>query len=291
MNRKIIDHIYDPPAPHMVGDGFRVHNFIPGIPALNMQKMSPFILMDYNALVEFQAKEEPRGVGVHPHRGFETVTLAYEGKIAHHDSAGNSGVIGKGEIQWMTAASGILHKEYHEVNYSKTGGPFQMVQLWINLPAEFKMTLPKYQGIDQSNISKIELPNSSGHIDLIAGQYNGIVGPAKTFTPIHMMNAYLNKGAGVDFNFPNNFNTMVLVVKGSATINDEVVDTNQLCVFKNEGESIQIKANDESILLLLSGEPINEPIVAYGPFVMNNKEEILKAYEDLNKGKFGKLEN
>jgi redox-sensitive bicupin YhaK (pirin superfamily) len=291
MNKKIIDHIFEPPAPNMVGDGFRVHNFIPGIPELNMQRMSPFILMDYNSLMEFQAKEEPRGVGVHPHRGFETVTLAYEGKIAHHDSAGNSGIIGKGEVQWMTAASGILHKEYHESNYSKSGGPFQMVQLWINLPAEYKMTMPRYQSIDRSNICKIELSDSKGYIDLIAGDYNGNVGPAKTFTPIHMMNAYLHTGAKVDFNFPSNYTTLVLMVKGSAKINDDKVGTNQICIFKYEGENFQIETEEESIVLILSGEPIHEPIVAYGPFVMNSKEEILKAYDDLNKGLFGKLKN
>lgn len=275
----------------MVGDGFRVHNFIPGIPSLNMQRMSPFILMDYNALMEFQARKEPRGVGVHPHRGFETVTLAYEGKIAHHDSAGNSGIIGKGEIQWMTAASGILHKEYHEAEYSKKGGPFQMVQLWINLPAKYKMTAPRYQSIDQSNMTVIDLPNDGGQIHLIAGQYEGATGPAKTFTPIHMMNVHLKKDAKLEFNFPAKYNTMILMVKGNGLINSEKISTDQLCVFKNEGETIQLEASEDCVALVLSGEPIEETIVAYGPFVMNSKSEILAAYDDLNKGKFGKLEN
>jgi quercetin 2,3-dioxygenase len=189
--KKQIEKIMTPPAPHMVGDGFRVHNFFPG--NLDMKRMSPFFLMDYNAKVEFPPSDKPRGVGVHPHRGFETVTLAYHGKVAHHDSSGNSGVIGEGDVQWMTAASGVLHKEYHEKEFSKKGGAFQMVQLWVNLPAKDKMSAPKYQALSVNDMGKYELPDKGGHVDVIAGEFKGEKGPAFTFTPIHAYNLYLNK--------------------------------------------------------------------------------------------------
>ncbi len=279
-----------PPAPHMVGDGFRVHNFFPG--GLNdLKRMSPFFLMDYNAKIEFAPTEGQRGVGVHPHRGFETITLAYAGKVAHHDSAGNSGVISEGDVQWMTAASGILHKEYHEEEFSRKGGAFQMVQLWVNLPAKDKMTVPKYQALTAASMGKYELPNGKGHVDVVAGNFKGVKGAATTFSPMHVYSLYLNAGAQINFDLPENYNTGILVLDGEAVINGERVNTDHFVLFKNEGTDIRIESGVNAKLLVLSGEPINEPLVAYGPFLMNTKEEIIQAYEDVNSGKFGHLED
>lgn len=279
--------VLNPPAPHMVGDGFRVHNFFPSGYKLNM---SPFFMLDYNAKIEFAARNQPRGVGVHPHRGFETVTIAYHGAVAHHDSAGNSGVIYPGDIQWMTAASGILHKEYHEEEFSKKGGLFQMVQLWVNLPAKHKMSTPKYQGIKQSDLQKFALPNDRGTIEVIAGNYKGKEGSVSTFSPIEMYNARLNKGAEVDFNFPAHFNTGFIVIEGSIVVNEkENAVSDQMVYFANDGELIEITALENSVVLILSGAPINEPIASYGPFLMNKPEEIQQAIADYNEGKFGYL--
>jgi len=288
MKVKQVSAVLNPPAPHMVGDGFRVHNFFPSGYKL---KMSPFFLLDYNAKIEFSARNQPRGVGVHPHRGFETVTIAYSGAVAHHDSAGNSGVIYPGDIQWMTAASGILHKEYHEEEFSKKGGTFQMVQLWVNLPAAFKMSTPKYQGIKQSELQKFPLPNGGGTIEIIAGTYNSVNGSATTFSPIEMYNARLNKDADANFSFPATYNTAIIVIEGKVKINNtEIANADQLIHFKNEGEEISLFAEENSVVLILSGQPINEPIAQYGPFLMNTPEEIQQAIADYNHGKFGYLE-
>jgi redox-sensitive bicupin YhaK (pirin superfamily) len=289
MNNKPISAILNPPAPHMVGDGFRVHNFFP---SGNKLDMSPFFLLDYNAKIEFSARNEPRGVGVHPHRGFETVTIAYHGSVAHHDSSGNSGVIYAGDVQWMTAASGILHKEYHEETFSKKGGTFQMVQLWVNLPAKDKMTTPKYQAIKHNEIAKVVLPNGAGTVEVIAGNFNNAKGSASTFTPIEMYNAYLTKGGKASFNFPARYNTGFVVIEGEIKVNDNTIaKTDQMVYFKNEGENIEIEALADSIVLMLSGEPINEPIAQYGPFLMNTQEEIKQAITDYNEGRFGYLED
>lgn len=279
--------ILNPPAPHMVGDGFRVHNFFPNGYKI---KMDPFYLLDYNAKIEFSPTNKLRGVGVHPHRGFETVTIAYHGAVAHHDSAGNSGVIYPGDVQWMTAASGILHKEYHEENFSKKGGPFQMVQLWVNLPAKYKMSAPKYQALANDSISKFELPNVGGIVEIIAGEYQGTKGSASTFTPIEIYNLRLNAGAKVSLTSPANYNTALIVIEGSIIVNGEKTATNQMVHFAHEGTNIDITANENSVVLFLSGEPINEPIAQYGPFLMNKPEELQQAIEDYNTGKFGYLE-
>ena len=290
-NKKTVEAVIAPPPPHMVGDGFRVHNFFPGSRLIDKKRMSPFFLLDYNSKVEFAPTNNPRGVGVHPHRGFETVTIAYHGRVAHHDSAGNSGVIGEGDVQWMTAASGLLHKEYHEKEFSKKGGLFQMVQLWVNLPAKYKMTPPKYQEITHNSMGKYELPGDKGLIEIIAGEYKGVKGPASTFTPMQIYNARLKKGATVGINFPSNFNAGILVIEGSAKINDEDAPADHFVLFKNDGELINIEANEDTVLLVLSGEPIDEPIAQYGPFLMNTWQELEQAIEDVNTGKFGVLED
>lgn len=292
MKTKNVEVVIAPPAPHFVGDGFRVHNFIPGNLHLSMKRMDPFIMLDYNSKFYFPPSSTPKGVGVHPHRGFETVTIAYKGKVAHGDSSGNSGVIGEGDVQWMTAASGVLHKEYHEEEFSKAGGDFQMVQLWVNLPAKFKMSKPKYQAITNEEITKVELPNDGGILEVIAGNYNDAKGAATTFSPVHLFNVKFKKGGKANFNFPESYNTSVLVIEGSIKINDsENVPVNNLALLKNEGESFAVEALEDSVVLILSGEPLNEPIAARGPFVMNTREELSEAIEDFNMGKFGYLED
>lgn len=291
MKKRSVERVVAPATPHFVGDGFRVHNFIPGS-GVSQQLMDPFIMLDYNSKFHFTATDKPRGVGVHPHRGFETVTIAYQGSVAHHDSGGGGGVINKGDVQWMTAASGVLHKEYHEENFSKNGGDFQMVQLWVNLPAKDKMSTPKYQSITNSEMTKIVLPDHVGTIEVIAGEYNGSKGPATTFTPINMMNARINKGGHASFHFPENFNTSILIIEGSVRVNgDTNVSLDHFAIMKNDGEDFEIEATEDAVVLVLSGEPIGEPIYQHGPFVMNTREEIVQAFEDFNLGKFGFLED
>ncbi|HQW44027.1 MAG TPA: pirin family protein [Chitinophagaceae bacterium] len=289
--KKTIEAIIAPPAPHMVGDGFRVHSFFPGGRLIDKKRMSPFFMMDYGAKIEFSPSIEPRGVGVHPHAGFETVTIAYHGKIAHHDSAGNSGIIGEGDVQWMTAGSGLLHKEYHEKGFSKTGGPFQMVQLWVNLPAKDKKTTPKYQEITNAIMGRHYMSDKQSFIEVIAGEYNGTKGPATTFTPMEVYNARLKKGATAILNFPSNYNTGLLVTEGTAKMNGSHVATDHFVLFNNDGGEIEIEATDDTIILVLSGEPIDEPIAAYGPFLMNTWQEVEEAIEAVNRGKFGVLED
>ncbi|MBO6212162.1 pirin family protein [Algoriella sp.] len=290
MNTKKIEIVVAPKEPHFVGDGFRVHNFIPSGFHLDMKRMDPFIMLDYNSKFNFPATDIPKGVGVHPHRGFETVTIAYQGSVSHHDSAGGGGTIHQGDVQWMTAASGVLHKEYHAEEFYKKGGIFQMVQLWINLPAKDKMSAPKYQAIEHKNIPTVEVEN--GTIEVIAGEYNQTKGAASTFSPVNMLNAKLTSGGKASFNFPAHYNTVLLVIEGEVKVNnEEIVPTDHLLLFANEGENFEIEATENSVVLILSGEPLNEPIASYGPFVMNTQDEIRAAFDDFNNGKFGTLED
>ena len=285
---KKLERIIPPPPPHMVGDGFRVHNFFPSSGIQNKQRMSPFFMLDYASPYNFPPSEKQRGVDVHPHRGFETVTIAYQGKVAHHDSAGNHGVIGEGDVQWMTAASGVLHKEYHEKDFSKKGGTFQMVQLWVNLPAQYKMSAPQYQEIKKEMMGRLIF--EGGLLEVIAGNYKDIKGPASTFSPLHVFNLHLESQAEFILELPENFNTGLLAIKGSVTIQDQSVPSDHFALFQNAGSTISIKASTSATLLVLSGQPLDEPIVAYGPFLMNSWEEIEQAVEDFNNGKFGVLD-
>lgn len=292
MKTKIVELVARPREPHFVGDGFRVHNFIPSGFRMDMERMDPFILLDYNSTYTFPPSEKPKGVGVHPHKGFETVTIAYKGKVAHHDSSGGGGVIGEGDVQWMTAANGVLHKEYHDKEWSKKGGEFQMVQLWINLPAKDKRSNPKYQAIKNDDINRYELQDGAGTIEVIAGDYKNVKGSASTFTPIHMFNAKLKSGGKAEFQFPEVYNTALLVLEGNILINNkEDIPTDHLALMANEGEFFEIEAIDDAMVLILSGEPINEPIAAQGPFVMNTREELVQAFNDFKTGKFGHLED
>lgn len=285
---RTIERIVPPPPTHWVGDGFRVHGFLPHGP-LNASRTSPFFLLDYNSKYSFPPSTNLLGVGPHPHRGFETVTIAYHGKVAHHDSMGGGGVIGEGDVQWMTAGSGILHKEYHEEKFNREGGLFQMVQLWVNLPAKDKMITPKYQAITNAEMGRYELSNG-GVVEVIAGEYNGAKGPATTFSPVHLYNLKPKKGEIISLNFPSEYTTAILAIEGSATLNDaKTLPTDNLAVFGNDGEDILIRADEDSVLLVMSGEPLNEPIAQYGPFLMNTNAEIAQAIDDYQQGKFGYL--
>lgn len=290
MKTKNIEQIVAPQPAHFVGDGFRVHNFIPGMPGMSMKRMDPFIMLDYNSKYEFGPSEIPRGVGVHPHKGFETVTIAYKGRVEHGDSSGGGGIIGEGDVQWMTAASGVLHKEFHETAWSKKGGLFQMVQLWVNLPAEDKKGPAKYQAIEHAQMSKYELADGKGFVEVIAGEYETAKGPATTFTPIHMSNLKAAKGAKATYHFPAHYNTLLLLVEGEIKINgSHVVPQDHVAVMQHDGETFEIEVTSDAVVLVLSGEPINEPIEHYGPFVMNTKAELVNAVHDFNAGKFGDL--
>ncbi|MBL7773653.1 MAG: pirin family protein [Chitinophagaceae bacterium] len=283
--------IFETPTPHFVGDGFRVHNFIPGFAALSMQRMDPFIMLDYNSPHYFPPADTPRGVDVHPHRGFETVTIAYQGKVEHHDSSGGGGIISEGDVQWMTAARGVLHKEFHEKEWSKQGGWFQMVQLWVNLPSAHKMSTPKYQALENNQFGIFHLPSDHGLVEVIAGNYQGIEGPASTFTPIHMYNLKLSQGANLSINLPSSYNTGMVVINGSISVNElHKAQANHFILMQNDGEEFTVSAEQDAFVLVLSGEPIGEPIAAHGPFVMNTREEIIQAFEDFHQGKFGHLD-
>ena len=288
---KEVEGVYQSSAAHMVGDGFRVINYFPNGNKFG-KKISPFILLDYHPSYYYPPTTNKRGVGVHPHRGFETVTLAFDGYVAHHDSGGNSGVIGPGDVQWMTAASGILHKEYHEEKFATKGGSMQMLQLWVNLPKAVKMSPPKYQAISQQQIAKINLPENAGQVWVIAGSFDGIKGPASTFTPINMYRVVLNKGGKVLLNLPQQHNTGILVTAGALEVNQsQQAKENDFVLFGHEGEKITVIATENSEFVVLDGEPINETVVQYGPFVMNTPAEINQAIEDVNNGKFGYLDD
>jgi redox-sensitive bicupin YhaK (pirin superfamily) len=288
--QKSVELIMAPPSPHFVGDGFRVHTFIPSSYRIDMHRMNPFIMLDYNSKHYFEPSDTPRGVGVHPHRGFETVTIAYSGKVAHHDSAGGGGIIGEGDVQWMTAASGVLHKEYHEAEFARSGGWFQMVQLWVNLPSKFKMSAPKYQAISNSQMKTVPI-QGTGYVELIAGNFQSEMGPASTFSPVHISNAKLKTGDVAEYSFPAYFNTAMIVVEGEVMINGtEHAPLNHFILMENNGEDFTITASQDSTVLVLSGEPINEPIAAHGPFVMNTHQELVEAFNDFNNGKFGYLD-
>lgn len=288
--KKLIEKIIPRPArPGMVGDGFRVYNMIPG-GGISQQRISPFLMLDFGAEFDFGPSDHIRGVDVHPHKGFETVTIAYKGSVAHHDSTGNSGIINAGDVQWMTAGAGILHKEYHEKEFSKKGGPFEMVQLWVNLPKKDKSTPAHYQAITASQMGKVQLPGNSGLVNVIAGSFNEIKGPAYTYSPVNLFDIKLKKDGEINLVIPAAHNTAMLVVNGSVEVNGQKAAEHSFVLFGNEGDDISVKAAEDAVLLLLSGEPINEPIASYGPFVMNTQDEIYEAMKDFQEGKFGMLE-
>lgn len=288
---KTVESVFSPKAAHFVGDGFRVHNYIPGYPAMSQERMDPFLMLDYNSKYVFPPSQIPKGVGVHPHKGFETVTIAYHGRVEHGDSSGGGGIIGEGDVQWMTAGNGVLHKEFHETTWSREGGLFQMIQLWINLPAKDKTTNPKYQALANTDFSRFTLEDNKGYVEVIAGDFEGTKGIATTFTPIEMYNLKAKAATEVTFSIPAPYNTFVLVLEGSITINGkDAVSEDHLALMANNGNEFTIKVNEDAVVFIAGGQPIHEPIVHYGPFVMNTEQEINEAIEEFQSGKYGHLD-
>ena len=277
------------PGRHWVGNGFPVHGMF-GYSGPGVAERSPFLLLDYAAPTQFEPTRERRGVGQHPHRGFETVTIVYAGEVEHRDSTGNGGIIGKGDVQWMTAAGGILHEEFHSPAYAERGGPFEMVQLWVNLPKKDKMAPAGYQGILDAQIPAVALPDDAGMLRVIAGDYDGNAGPARTFSPINVWDVRLGAGKTASLPQPEGWTTLVVVLAGTVQLNGETgLRPAQMATLSTEGSNIVIEANGDAKLLLLAGEPIDEPVVGYGPFVMNSQQEIVQAIADFNGGRFGQM--
>ncbi len=280
--------IYSAPRGHWVGDGFPVRSLF----SYNShgQHMSPFLLLDYAGPAQFEPASRPRGVGEHPHRGFETVTIVYQGEVEHKDSPGAGGVIGPGDVQWMTAAGGIVHEEFHSHEFTRRGGALEMVQLWVNLPAKDKMSRPGYQSLVDAEIPSIDLPENAGRVRVIAGEYAGRRGPARTFTPMDVWDLRLNQGATARLDAPQGHTLALVVLHGAVRVNgQEVAREGQLVHFDRQGGPVQLEAEGEVTALWLAGEPIDEPIVGYGPFVMNNEAEIRQAISDFNSGRFGQI--
>lgn len=285
--KKVI-RVQSAPGQHWVGDGFPVRSLFSY--QAHGKELSPFLLLDYAGPRDFPAAERPRGVGQHPHRGFETVTIVYQGEVEHRDSTGGGGMIGPGEVQWMTAGGGLLHEEFHSRDFTRKGGTFEVVQLWVNLPARHKMIEPAYQAIGRDNIPEVILPGDAGTVRVIAGQYDGHKGPARTFSPMYVWDMRLRRDATAAFEIPEGWTTAVVVLRGTVLVNAaEVVREAQFGLLDRSGTSVSLEANNDATLLLLAGEPIEEPVVGYGPFVMNTPEQIHQAVEDFNSGRFGSM--
>lgn len=273
---------------HWVGDGFPVRSLFSY--HRDSADVSPFLLFDYAGPHRFDPTDTPRGVGQHPHRGFETVTIVYDGEVAHRDSAGNGGTIGPGDVQWMTAASGIVHEEFHSPNYSKTGGPFRMVQLWVNLPAKDKMSPPGYQAITSRDIPVV--PVTGGTARIIAGAFRGVRGPARTFTPVNLWDLRLDRDTDLTLDLPEGHTAMIAVLAGTVIINGtQTAGEAEIVRLERAGSDVTIHTDQEAIVLILTGEPLDEPVVGYGPFVMNSETEIRQAAYDFNSGRFGHVDS
>lgn len=273
--------------PHWVGDGFPVRSIFTYRDIA--KDISPFLLMDYAGPAEFPPTDHIRGVGEHPHRGFETVTIVYSGEVEHRDSSGGGGIITPGDVQWMTAASGLVHEEKHGKEFAKKGGAFEMVQLWVNLPKKFKMTNPRYQGIKNENIPTVELPNKAGKVRVIAGDFNETGGPAKTFSPINLWDIRLNAGSTAEFKVPAGHTTAIFVLSGKVNVDGKTIGDAEMAVLEQEGDTFSLSASEDTKILFMGGEPIREPIMGYGPFVMNTQAEIGQAFKDYESGKMGTL--
>lgn len=285
---KKVTRVQSAPAQHWVGDGFPVRSLFSYQD--HGKELSPFLLLDYAGPRDFAPADRPRGVGQHPHRGFETVTIVYQGEVEHRDSTGGGGMIGPGEVQWMTAGGGLLHEEFHSRDFTRNGGTFEVVQLWVNLPAREKMIRPAYQAIGRDSIPEVELPDGAGTVRIIAGEYGGRKGPARTYSPMHVWDMRLRRNATATFEIAEGWTTAVVVLHGTVLVNGgEIVREAQFVLLDRSGTSISIEANNDATLLLLAGEPIEEPIVGYGPFVMNSREQIHRAIEDFNSGRFGSM--
>ncbi|MEO8803891.1 MAG: pirin family protein [Rudaea sp.] len=280
--------VHQAPSRHWVGDGFPVRSLF----SYNDhgRELSPFLLLDHAGPMRFDPAAKPRGVGEHPHRGFETVTIVYAGEVAHRDSTGAGGTIGPGDVQWMTAASGIVHEEFHSEAFTRNGGDLEMVQLWVNLPAADKMSKPRYQNILNRDIPVVELPDGAGSVRVIAGEYTGHRGPALTFTPLDVWDVRLHSGHDVQFDLLAGRTLALVVLQGEVRINNEAIaHAGQLATFARDGETIALHAESDAKILLLSGEPIDEPVAGYGPFVMNNEQQLREAFVDYQSGRMGHL--
>ncbi len=285
--RKVLG-VYSSPRPHWVGDGFPVRSLFSH--ASHGEHVSPFLLLDYAGPADFAPADKPRGVGVHPHRGFETVTIVYKGEVEHRDSTGRGGVIGPGDVQWMTAAGGILHEEYHSPAFTRRGGTLEMVQLWVNLPAKDKNAAPGYQTLLDRDIPAVQLPDGAGTLRVIAGEYGGHRGPAHTFTPVDLWDVRLNQGGSASLALPEGHTAAVVVLKGAVQVNgDAAVREAQFALLDRTGGEVRLEAESDVSLLILSGEPIDEPVVMHGPFVMNTADEIRQAMADFQSGRFGEI--
>ena len=285
--KKVIG-IQSNPRGHWVGDGFPVRSLFSY--ATHAKQLSPFLLLDYAGPAEFAPATHPRGVGQHPHRGFETVTIVYKGSVSHRDSTGQGGTIGPGDVQWMTAGAGILHEEFHSEAFTRSGGTLEMVQLWVNLPAKDKMTQPDYQAIVDADIPQVALPGGAGQVRVIAGQYGEARGPARTFSPMQVWDVKLQAGRLAELPVAEGWNTALLVLHGNVQINGQhAAHEGQLVVFDAQGADLTMEASTDASVLLLSGEPLNEPVVGHGPFVMNSWAEIDQAIADFNGGHFGQI--
>ena len=282
-----IEEIFTVEKEHWVGNGFRVKNYFPGGRNL-LQRFAPFVLMDYNAPKEFPPSGSSKGIGPHPHRGIETVTFAFQGAVEHHDNAGNHGIIYPGDVQWMTAGKGIMHKEYHEKEFQTKGGVFQMIQLWVSLPKKDKYTDPMYQEITNSMMGKATLPDNAGNVTVVAGGFMGVEGPAHTFSPMNIYILDLNGGSRIKLDEPFEYNTGMLILSGSVEINGSSAKEHDFVLFENKEGIVEITAGSVPVkLIVLSGEPLNEPQVGAGPFVMNTMEELRQASLDYREGRFG----
>jgi len=280
--------VYQPGSQHVVGDGFHVRNLLPSNDL--DRELSPFIMLDYAGPTYYPATDTPRGVGEHPHRGFETVTIVYQGIVAHRDSAGNSGVIGPGDVQWMTAASGIVHEEMHERAWAKRGGTLQAIQLWVNLPKAFKMSAPGYQTIVNAQIPVVPLEDGAGSLRVIAGSARGVKVPAKTFTPIELYDLRLRAGHSLPLQIPKGHNVGLFVLSGRASVAEsQRLAEADLAVWASTGDDVAITAEEDAVILVMAGEAIHEPVARYGPFVMNTKAELVQAVNDYQAGKMGHL--
>ena len=285
---KNVTGVYTAPRQHWVGDGFPVRSMFSY--QTHGEPLSPFLLLDYAGPYTFPADGVKRGVGEHPHRGFETVTIVYSGEVEHRDSTGKGGVIGPGDVQWMTAGAGILHEEFHSSAFAQKGGELKMMQLWVNLPAKDKMTAPGYQSITKEAIPVVELPDDSGSLRVIAGRYGDVTGPAHTFSPLNVWDITLRQGSHLALDLPEGWSTALVVAEGDMTINGTAqAGEAQLVVLSQEGAKIHLEATRDAKVLLMAGEPLNEPVVGYGPFVMNSKTEIAQAISDFNSGRFGQI--
>jgi len=285
---KNVTGIYTAPRQHWVGDGFPVRSMFSY--QTHGEPLSPFLLLDYAGPYSFPPDGAKRGVGEHPHRGFETVTIVYSGEVGHRDSTGKGGVIGPGDVQWMTAGSGILHEEFHSSAFAQQGGELKMMQLWVNLPAKDKMATPGYQSITKSQIPVLTLSDDSGELRVIAGRYEEVTGPAQTHSPLNLWDITLRQGSLLTLTQPEGWSTALVVLEGSVTVNGSAqAGEAQLVVLSQEGEKLHLEASSDAKVLMMAGEPLNEPIVGYGPFVMNSKTEIAEAIRDFNSGRFGQI--